>query len=124
MPTTAIPGNVGYPFPLGKILPGATFATASVPLTQNIQPVDVAGLPDNNWNGIFIQAHVLNVGPIYICSNAAGPDLVNYTNILGEVLPGGSFPRGKEWANNRDISKIFVGAGNATDFAIACLDGF
>jgi len=119
---------LGFPACLGKVFPGAVFATASVPLTQNIRPVkiDHAGntVADVNFNGIFIQAHSDNNGLIYVCSNASPPDLVLYTNVLGEVAPGVWYPRSKEWANNRDISKLFIGAANATDFAIVVIDQF
>jgi hypothetical protein len=124
MPTNVIPGAVGYPLSLGKVFPGASFASQSAPLTQNIQPVKMDGSKDNNFSGVFIQAHTENSGNIYICSNSAAPDLVAYTNVLAEVMAGGTYPRGKEWANNRDISKLFIGAGNATDFAIVSIDAF
>jgi hypothetical protein len=120
----------GYPYSLGKIIPGATFATACVPLTANIQPVNNDGSKDHIFNGIFIRSFpgtstiAGNTGAIFICNSAAAPDLVNFTNIIDILSPGDSFPRSKEWANNRDISKLFIGAENATDFALAFVDAF
>jgi len=46
----------GYPFSLGKILPGATFASACAPLTQNFNPLNNDGTKDHIFNGIFIEA--------------------------------------------------------------------
>lgn len=131
MPTLVKTGSLGWPMALGKVFPGAAFATACVPLTQNIQPCDNDGVtPDNQFNGAFIQANPgagannPNAGNIYVCTTAAAPDLVNFTNVLAVLTPGAWYPRGKEWANNRDISKLFIGADNATDFAIVSIDQF
>ena len=128
-----MPTNVkidGYPYSLRKIVPGATFATACQPLTANIQPVNNDGSKDHIFNGIFIEAFggtstiAGNTGVIFVCNSAAAPDLVNFTNILAILNPGDSFPRSKEWANNRDINKLFIGAENATDFAFVSIDAF
>jgi hypothetical protein len=114
-----------WPFPLGKVFPGVNHATASVPLTQNITPVHASdSTPVRYFNGLFIQADLNNGDIIYVCSNASAPDLTNYTNVLGEIVAGGSFPRAKEWANNRDISTLYIGAKNATDFVIVIIDQF
>ncbi len=117
-----------FPYPLGKVFPGASFATISVPLTQNIQPTKKDNLgnevPDNQFNGIFIRASNLNSGNMYVCNTAAAPDLTAYSNVIDELPPGAAFPRGKEWANNRDITALFIGATNATDFTIPALDQF
>ena len=117
-------GDMGWPAPLGKVSPGGGFATLSVPLTQNIQPVNNDGVtPDNQFNGIFIQADPDNTGSaIYVCSNAQAPDTVNFSNVLWKLTPGATYPRSKEWTNTRDLSKIFIGAVNATDGAIVSID--
>ena len=120
----------GYPFSLGKIQPGATFASACVPLTQNFNPVNKDGTKDHIFNGIFIEAFggtsslAANTGVIFICNSAAAPDTVNWTNVITVLHPGDSFPRTKEWANNRDISRLFIGAENGVDFALASVDAF
>ena len=128
-----MPTNVqinGYPYSLGKIQPGGTFATACVPLTQNIQPVNNDGTKDHIFNGIFIQAfggtslQPANTGVIFVCNSAAAPDLVNFTNIIAVLQAGDQFPRSKEWANNRDINKLFIGAENGVDFALVSVDAF
>jgi hypothetical protein len=124
MPTNVKTGTVKFPWPLGKVYPGASYATVSAPLTQNIQPVNIDLTPDNQFNGIFIQANPNNAGNIYVCSSAANPDETAYTNVLGILSPGAWYPRGKEWANNRDITGLFIGADNATDFAIVSIDQF
>jgi len=123
---------MSFPFSLGKILPGATFASACVPLTQNIQPVqeDNKTLANDAWNEILIQAWpgsptvVANSGNIYVCSSAAAPDVVGFTNILAVLLAGDTYPRKNEWANLKDISKLFIGADNATDFVICSIGQF
>lgn len=116
--------DMTWPYALGAIIPGATFATASVPLTQNVTPVDVHGVPETRFNGIWIQASPDNNGVLYICKDANPPDKVAYSNVLGWLQPGLWYPRDKEWANNRDINTLFVGADNATDFGIAVIDQF
>jgi hypothetical protein len=129
MATNVKTGAMGFPYPMGKVFPGASYATVSVPLTQNIIPtktngVDGTEVPDYQFNGVWIQANPDNTGYIYVCSNASAPDTTNYTNVLGFLSAGQWFPRVKEWANNRDISKLYVGAANATDFAIVVIDAF
>lgn len=119
-----------FPFPMGKFLPGATFATASLPFTQNTQPTKHDGqsgndVPDNQFNRIVIQAAPGNgTGIIYICSTSGGADTTAYTNIIQALSAGQIFDRGKEWANNRDISKIFIGAGDSASFAFGYIDQF
>jgi hypothetical protein len=116
---------MAFPYSLGLIVPGGTFATVSVPLTQNIVPVANDGTtPDYQFNAISIQAAPANTGVIYICNSAAAPDKVGYTNVIYILAKGLVWTRQKEWANNRDISKIFLGADNGTDFAIASIDAF
>jgi len=125
MSTPVKTGSQPYPWALGKVLPGAAYATASVPLTQNIQPVNADGTPDKMFNGIYIQASPKNTGIcMYVCSNASPPDEVNFTNVLAFLPPGTSYPRSKDWANNRDITALYIGADNATDFVIVSVDSF
>lgn len=127
MATQVDTGLMHYPYPLGKITPGGT--TASVPLTQNIQPVkknhEGQMVPDNQWNYISIQADPDNTGNyIFLCSDANAPDTLNYTNVIAKLYPGVFYPWNKEWANNRDLSQIFIGALNATDSAIVSISAF
>ena len=124
MPTNVKTSAMTWPYPLGKVYPGAAFSTASVPLTQNIQPANADLSPDNRFNAIWMQASPGNSGYIYICSTAAAPDKVAYSNVLGVMPAGQWFPRTKEWANNRALNTLFIGADNATDFAIVSIDQF
>lgn len=125
MATNTITGTLPNPFSLGKIFPGASFATLSAPLTQNIVPVmpDAVTI-DPYFNELIITAWggsgavAGNDGNIYVCSDAKQPDLVNFLNVLAILGPGQVWPRtGEYWANNKDIHRYFIGAGNATDFA-------
>lgn len=118
-----------FPFSLGKVFPGAAFAAASAPLTQNSTPTE-HGRAVRMFNGIFIYSWPGNAttpsngAPLYICNTAAAPDLVNFTNVIAVLQPGDTFPRSKEWALNRDIGTLFIGAENATDFALVSIDSF
>lgn len=126
MPATNVKTNaMGFPYPLGKVYPAASFATLCVALTQNVVPVNNDGTtPDYQFNGIFIQADPDNEDTIYVCSTADAPDATAFTNVLAKLSPGAWFPRTKEWANNRDIRRLFIGAKNATDSAIVTIDQF
>jgi hypothetical protein len=131
MPTSVKTGSVPFPWSLGAIRPGATFASASAPLTKNTLPVMNDGVShDKNFNGVFITAFggtlglAANIGSIFVCTSAAAPDTTNWTNVVAVLAPGQSWPRNKEWANNRDISVLYIGAENATDFALVSIDQF
>lgn len=136
MPTVlTVTGTLPNPFSLGKVIPGATFATACVPLTQNLTPVMPDKVtPDRYFNEILITAFggsgptasplPSNTGFIYICSSASAPDLVNFTNVLAILAPNDTYPREGDWSNNKDIQGFFVGADNATDYAIATAGRF
>jgi hypothetical protein len=118
-------GTMTFPASLGKLLPGADYAARSLPLTENIVPCENDGVtPDRRFNSIKVVAHPDNNGRIYICNSAAAPDTVNYTNIIDILAAGARWEMSKEWANNRDISTIFVGASNDSSFAIASIDQF
>ena len=131
MPTSVKTSAMVFPYSLGAIRPGATFASASASLVQNIVPVNNDNVtPDYQFNGIFIQAFpgtgsvAGNLKPIYVCNSAAAPDLTNFTNVIGILQPGDIWPRAKEWANNRSIRNLYIGAENATDFALVTIDQF
>ena len=66
-PLVATPVKItSYPFSLGKIIPGATFASACVPLTQNVLPVQNDGVtPDTQFNSIVIQLNCLSRSTTY-----------------------------------------------------------
>lgn len=113
-----------FPYSLGLFKPGASFGALSLPLTQNILPTNNDDSPDYRFNGIWVQAHPDNGGYIYICNSALAPDPVDFTNVIGILRAGEWYPRSKEWANNRDLRGIFVGASDATSFAIALIDQF
>ena len=114
--------SMTFPYPLGKLCPGAAYQTSSVPLTQNVVPVGPDGKPDLMVNNIAILAHPENDGNIYVCNSAAAPDKTDYSNVLAVLLPGQWYPRGKEWGNSRNLGTLFIGADNANDFAIATMD--
>ena len=136
--------SMSFPYPLGVLRPGANYASASIPLTTNVQPVKVqpvqqpvAALPmgtglmaENKFNLLEIRAWAgdgtiaANSGAIYLCSNASAPDTTAFTNVIDVIQPGEAWPRSKEWADTIDISTIFIGATNATDFAIANISQF
>lgn len=131
MATNVATSTMNYPFPMGKLMPGG--ATVSIPVTQNYQPGghgnDGAFHKDNQFNELVIIASPDNTGNgtsgyMFICNSAAAPDTVAYTNVLAWLQPGQAWAMSKEWASNRDISKVFVGALNATDFAIASINAF
>lgn len=123
--------SMPLPYSLGKVFPGAAFATLSVPLTQNIIPVEQDNITLVRMvNGIFIVAFqgtgavAGNTFPIYICNTADPPDLVAFTNVVAILPPGYTFPRSKDWSQNRDLSTLYIGAENATDFALVSIDSF
>lgn len=104
--------NMTFPFPLGFIVPGAGFAAASVPVTQNL-------LPDRlTFAGVLFQADSGNVLDIYICSTAAAPDVAAGLNIIARLAPGQILPYNREWGNQWNLANFFVGALNATDKCI------
>lgn len=119
-------GTFVYPYSLGKILPGATFATASVPITQNIQPVKEDGAThDNSFHSITIQAAPGNNGDIYVCNTAAAPDKVAYSNVLAILDAREKFEWHRDHLNNGcDISHLFIGADDGDDFAIVSIDAY
>lgn len=123
MPVNVKTTSMTFPYPLGKLSPGAAYQTKSVPLTENVMPVGPDGAtPDLMVNGVHILAHPENDGNIYVCNSAAAPDKTDYSNVLAVLLPGQWYPRGKEWGNSRNLGTLFIGADNATDFAIATMD--
>ncbi len=123
MSTNVKTGNMLFPFPLGKLLPGADFATLSVPLTENFTPCNSDGVtPDNQFNAITVQAGLDNTGVIYICNSAAAPDKTGYTNVIQMLTKGQTWGNDKGLACNRGVNSVFIGADNGTDFAIANID--
>lgn len=111
---------MSFPYSLGKIFPGASYATVSVPLTQNITPTEENGDPSYQAREILIQALPGNGGYIYICNSAAAPDLTGYTNVVGILDGGVAWSReSSPFPAIHSLSKLYVGATNATDAVIA-----
>ncbi len=125
MATNVKTGSMSFPYPLGKLVPGQNWGSRSVPVTQNVIPVANDGVtPDYQFNNLTVLAGHTNTGKIYICNSAANPDKVGYSNVIYVLSAGLPWVYGKEWANNRDISKIYIGADNTVDFATASIDSF
>jgi hypothetical protein len=105
--------------PLGKLQPGATFASVSVPILSNLTGVNTLTLTDVNVVAIQFDPTSAGGGKIYICTSADEPqaDRSNVLHILES--PGDSWPQvGGPAINNLDAADFYIGADNATDFAI------
>jgi hypothetical protein len=100
------------PAPLGKLLPGANFATASIRLDSNYAS---APLETTNFRIVSIRANYDNSKPLYICTNSSQPDTANFTNVIDKIYPGESYPRSPDWGTLIDISQFYIGAENALD---------
>ena len=112
MPTPVKISTVNFPFPMGYIIPGASYATVSVPLTQNFLPDQLA------FSSIAIQADPDNSADyIYICSDARAPQS-NGSNVIAKLAPGAWLPYSREWGNIFNLNSLFIGATNSTDHAI------
>ena len=121
--------SMTFPASLGVAKPGSSYATVSVPITQTRLPVLDDGVTASRmFNGIFITAFpgtgsvAANTKPIYVCTNSSAPDLTNFLNVVGILQPGDVWPRSKDWACNRDVGTLYIGAENATDFALIAID--
>jgi hypothetical protein len=99
------------PFPLGKILPGGT--TASIAVTNNY--TDLSTLICD-W--IQVRAHPANSGFIYLCTTAAAPDTTAFGNVLDVMGGGGSIVITSSSMNSIPLSSLFIGASDATSYAI------
>lgn len=120
-----------FPASLGPVGPGADFASLSAPITLNILPVKQDGVtPERMFNEIFITAFPgfgstpSNTSAIFICNTSSPPDVSTFSNVIGMLNPGDQWPRKKDWANNRDIGSLFIGALNSSDFALVVIDQF
>lgn len=126
MPTAVKMTTVHFPFPLGKLIGGATWATVAIPLTQNFTPVMVDGVtPDDYFNEILVQTNPTNTGNVYVLVPTAAlpggspPDLTNYTNVAAILVAGASWPRSREsWKEQFNVTDYWLGFANATDFCI------
>lgn len=108
------------PLPLGKLVPGAPFATACISVLANYTGTGI--LVSTACDQVGLQAASGNVGNIYVCSSAAAPDTVNFTNIIAILSAGGTFANTATIAlNDVELSNIFIGAGNATDYCFGYL---
>ena len=102
------------PFPLGKISPGGSYATTSVPITTNYSDLStqycyslsIRALPGNG------------TGLIYICNTSAAPDTTNYTNIL-DVLAAGAVSYVTSPAMDMILlGNYYIGASDGSSAAI------
>lgn len=102
------------PAPLGKIIPG--LAASVLAVTNVASQIGTNPMVDD----LLIQQPADSPGHIYICNSAAAPDLVNFTNVIYELSPGGSYSAGSGVGkvNGVDSSKYYIGADNAGSYAI------
>lgn len=102
------------PAPLGKITPGVLGSTLAV--TNVSAQIGANPMVDD----IVIQQPEDSPGHIYVCNTNAAPDLVNFTNVLRELGPGGfySAASGVGKVNGVDSRNYFIGASNALSYAI------
>ncbi len=119
MPTSIKTTQMTWPFPLGKIAPGANFNTASVDLFGNFTITDLDNFP--LMAGLIITAHPDNTEKIYICKDANPPDLVNFLNVITILAAGTIFPFSREWGNQFNLKTIYIGAGDAASFATVAI---
>jgi hypothetical protein len=117
-----------YPIPLGKLLPGASFATVSIPLYTNL-PTNLADGQSSlgAYNEIVLVANSTNLLPLYVCvplvsgTYVAGApaDTTNWTNVIAIIPAGGSWSRAQNpsWSNKWFLQSYYLSAGNATDYA-------
>jgi hypothetical protein len=125
VPTNVKSGTMVLPFSLGAVGPGAGFAGASVPLTQNFLPVKEDGIsPDNAWSSVTIQALPGNGADVFLCNSAAPPDLVAFTNVIAVIPAGQYWPRNRQWSNSCSLASLFIGAVNAVDGCLVVIDAF
>lgn len=115
----ALPTN---PCPLGRIRPGATFATTAVLAIQNLITLTyIQSTPaDCRFKDLVIQANKDNLLPIYITNDASAP-AADYSNVLRRLQPGETYvapATSTIAADPVDGLAFYVAAGNATDFAI------
>jgi len=105
---------ISNPFPLGKISPGASFATVSTPITTNFS--DLAVLFCDSIN---IRNHPDSSGNIYVCNSAAQPDTTLFENVIDVIGPGGSYTNTSSAMNTiGSLGGIYIGADDATSYAV------
>lgn len=108
---------ISNPFPLGLIVPGASFATVSVSILAN--HVDLATGLYSQVDSIYIHALSGNLtDSIYFMNNALAPDTTAYLNILDVISSGASTSISSGAMNTLQLSQFFVGASSATAGAI------
>ncbi len=108
---------ISNPFPLGLVVPGASFASISVPITANYADIatsSVYGAVDT----IYVSAPAGNGASIYFMNSAAAPDTTAYSNILFVIAKGTSIQIVSSAMNTLMLSQFFIGAAGASDGAI------
>lgn len=104
-------------WPLGKIQPGATYASASKSILANF--TGTSEIDPAVAHVVGIQAHPDNTGKIYVCNSASAPDTTNFLNVVAILEGGDQWPQVGRAFNDIDLRHVYVGAANANDFAIA-----
>jgi hypothetical protein len=105
--------------PLGQILPGATYATVSVPVLSSALLAAHPELANKDVNVVSIQFDPGSTGGgrIYICNSAAAP-ASNRSNVIYTIQsPGDSWPLVGHALNDVELGGLYIGADNADDYA-------
>ena len=113
MSVTNITSN---PFPMGILKPGSSYTTASVPILTNIT---LSSTQLQFVRSFLVRAATTNSGNIFVCNSVANPDTTAYLNVLDIIPPGGTSYASSGALNTIDLSQIWIGASNNSDFAIA-----
>ena len=114
MPTT-VSSN---PFPLGLITPGASFATVSLPITNNFSDLATAGGPYSSVDSIYVHALSGNGAAVYLLNSSSNPDVTNYLNVIDVIGSGSSTSIASAGMNTLNLASFYIGAANSTDGAI------
>ena len=105
--------------PLGKLNPGANYATVSIPVLSSALLTAYPALASGDVNVASIQFDPASNGggKIYICTSAANPaaDRSNVIYILQS--PGDCWPLVGHALNDVEVGELYIGADNATDYA-------
>lgn len=113
MPTT-VSSN---PFPLGFVKPGATFATISVPITQNFTDLATSA-PYGQVDSIYVHALAGNSTVVFLLNTVAAPDVATYLNVVDVIAAGSSTSISSGAMNTLALSQFYIGALNSGDGAI------
>lgn len=114
----ALPTFNSNPLPLGLIVPGASFATVSKPITANF-PELATSAPYGQVDSIYVHALAGNdTGVIYICNTAVQPNTTTYANVVDVIASGASTSISSAGMNTLQLSQFYIGSGDATSGCI------